>query len=65
MQPVLTPEQLLQAREVVRSIYVDGRIKDYVLDLVLRHPRRPHDFGLADLKPLITSGRLAARRPSA
>jgi MoxR-like ATPase len=55
VQPVLTPEQLLQARAVVRSIYVDGRIKEYVLDLV-RATRTPADFGLADLKPFITMG---------
>ena len=55
VQPVLTPERLLHAREVVRSVYVDGRIKDYVLDLV-RTTRTPADFGLADLRPLITVG---------
>ena len=55
VQPVLTPAQLLHAREVVRAIYVDVRIKDYVLNLV-RTTRTPADYGLADLKPLITVG---------
>ena len=53
--PVLTPERLLQARETVRSIYVDGKIKDYVLSLVLT-TRRPQEFGLQDLQPLISFG---------
>ncbi|MFO7631078.1 MAG: MoxR family ATPase [Caldilinea sp.] len=55
VRPVLTPERLLQARAIIRSIYVDDRIKDYVLDLV-RTTRTPADFGLNDLKPLITMG---------
>jgi MoxR-like ATPase len=52
---VLTPEKLLAARELVRNIYVDGKIKDYVLDLVLA-TRRPEERGLSDLKPLISFG---------
>jgi len=39
----------------VRNIYVDGKIKDYVLDLVLT-TRQPEARGLSDLKPLIAFG---------
>jgi MoxR-like ATPase len=53
--PVVTPEQLLHARDVVRSIYVDGKIKEYVLDLVLA-TRDPGNYGMADLRPLISFG---------
>ena len=52
---VLTPPQLLRAREVVRTIYVDSRIKDYILSLVLTS-RRPQEFGLEELQPLIAFG---------
>ncbi|MCB0130774.1 MAG: MoxR family ATPase [Caldilineaceae bacterium] len=55
VRPVLTPEQLLHARDVVKGIYVDGKIKDYVLSLVLT-TRTPQDFGLGDLQPLISFG---------
>ncbi len=55
VRPVLTPEQLLHAREVVKNIYVDAKIKDYVLNLVLA-TRTPEQFGLADLRPLISFG---------
>ena len=55
VQPVISPRQVMHAREVVRSIYVDGKIKDYVLDLVLA-TRDPVGFGMSDLKPLISFG---------
>ena len=55
VNPVLTPERLLHARSIVRAIYVDGRIKEYALDLV-RTTRTPDEAGLADLKPLIALG---------
>lgn len=55
VRPILTPERLLRARATIRNIYVDERIKEYVLDLV-RTTRMPAEFGLNDLKPLITMG---------
>src|SRR6266436_4763587 len=33
-QPVVTPEQILRARKVVDSIYMDEKIKNYIVDLV-------------------------------
>lgn len=55
VQAVVSPQQILHARDVVRSIYVDGKIKDYVLDLVLA-TRDPAGYGMPDLKPLIAFG---------
>jgi MoxR-like ATPase len=52
---VITPDQLLHARHVVDSIYVDDRIKNYVLELVFA-TRRPLERGLGDLSPLIAFG---------
>jgi len=40
---------------VVSQIYVDEKIKDYVLDIVFA-TREPEEFNLADLKPLIAYG---------
>ncbi len=34
MPPLLSPEQILSARKMVDKIYVDDRIKDYIVDLV-------------------------------
>ena len=51
---VVTPADILRAREVVREIYMDERIKDYIVQLVLA-TRNPQDFKL-DLKDLIQFG---------
>ena len=52
---VITPEDILNAREAVRRIYVDEKIKDYVLDLV-SVTRYPGDNGLSHLKSLVEFG---------
>ncbi|MFC1997877.1 AAA family ATPase [Chloroflexota bacterium] len=52
---VITPEDILNAREAVRHIYVDDKIKDYVLDLV-SVTRYPGDNGLSHLKSLVEFG---------
>ena len=55
VSPVVHPEAILQARQSVRQIYVDDKVKDYVLDLVAA-TRRPADYGLPQLTPLIAFG---------
>jgi MoxR-like ATPase len=55
VRPVIHPDDLLHARAVVRQIYVDEKIKDYVLDLIFA-TREPAANGLADLGPLIEFG---------
>ncbi|MBA3344749.1 MAG: AAA family ATPase [Gemmatimonadales bacterium] len=52
---VLDPARVLSARRLVRSIYADERIKEYVLDLVTA-TRRPAAAGLAELAPLVEYG---------
>ena len=52
--PVMQPEAIAQARRVVDEIYVDDRIKDYIVDLVFA-TRRPQEYGLA-LDELIQYG---------
>ena len=52
--PVLTTEQLFKARAVAGSIYMDDKLKDYVVDLV-QATRRPADYGL-DLAAYISYG---------
>jgi len=55
VQPVVTPTQILHAREVTQGIYVDEKIQEYVLDLVFA-TREPENYGLGDLRPLIDFG---------
>ena len=47
-QPVITPEQILRAREVVGEIYMDEKIEKYILDIVFA-TRSPKDYQLANL----------------
>ena len=55
VRPVVSPQDILHARETVKQIYVDDKIKDYVLDLV-GVTRYPGSNGLSDLKALIAFG---------
>jgi MoxR-like ATPase len=52
--PVVTAEDLLRARHVVNSIYVDDKVKDYVVDLV-RATREPQAYGV-ELNGYIQNG---------
>jgi MoxR-like ATPase len=55
VKPVIHPKEILSARQVVNEIYVDDKLKNYVLDLVFAS-RFPHKFKLDTLKPLIAYG---------
>lgn len=55
INPVINPADILHAREMVQQIYVDDKIKEYVLDLVLA-TRQPGKNGLSDLNTLISFG---------
>ncbi len=51
---VVTPADILRVREVVKEVYVDDRIKDYIVQLVFA-TRKPQEFKL-DLRDLIQFG---------
>ena len=53
--PVVSPQDILKARETIRSVYVDEKVKEYILDLVMA-TRDPSDDGLRQLRPLIAYG---------
>jgi MoxR-like ATPase len=53
--PRATTEQLLKARKVVRDVYVDDRVKDYIVDVVFA-TREPQKKGMKELAPLIEYG---------
>ncbi|MBL8924288.1 MAG: MoxR family ATPase [Myxococcaceae bacterium] len=52
---VVTPEQIAQARGVMHRIYVDEKVKDYILNIVFA-TREPAKFGLKDLEDFIQYG---------
>jgi MoxR-like ATPase len=53
--PVVSPKSIIAARELCKKIYIDKKIKDYILDLVFA-TREPDKYGLSDLKGLIRFG---------
>jgi MoxR-like ATPase len=55
VQPVLDPAQLTDMKRTAASIYLDDKVKDYVLDLV-GATRHPQQYKLNDLKALIQYG---------
>jgi len=55
INPVLTPEDIVEMQQVVKMIYIDEQVKGYILNLV-RATREPASFGMAELVPLIDYG---------
>ena len=55
VRKVATPEQLLRARHVAAGIYIDEKIKDYIVDLVFA-TREPEKHRLSAQKNLIAYG---------
>ena len=55
VRAVISPTTLLNAREIVKQIYVDEKIKEYILDLIFA-TRYPVQSGLSDMENLISFG---------
>ena len=53
--PVMKPEDIIRAREVVRDVYMDEKIERYIVDIVYA-TRTPGDYGLVKLEGLISYG---------
>jgi MoxR-like ATPase len=54
VKPVVTAEDIIAARRVVNSIYIDDKVKDYIVDMVLA-TRDPQAYGV-DLNGYIQNG---------
>ncbi len=55
VEPVVSLQDIVRAREVVKTIYMDEKIEQYILDIVFAS-RFPEKYGLNELKPLIAFG---------
>ena len=55
VRPVLTPNDIIEAREVVRKVYIDEKIERYIVDIVFA-TRFPEEYGMRDLKNMISFG---------
>ena len=53
--PVVNPEDIMRAREVVREVYMDEKIERYIVDIVYA-TRTPDEYGLQDVKNFISYG---------
>jgi len=52
---VVSIQEVLNARELTKQIYMDEKIEQYILDIVFA-TRNPEDYKLEKLKPLISYG---------
>ena len=54
-QAVITPDDIVKARQVLSEVYIDEKIEKYIVDIVFA-TREPSNYGLEELKDLITFG---------
>jgi MoxR-like ATPase len=54
-EPVTSTQELVDARRVIGQVYVDEKVKDYIVEVVFA-TREPQKHGLKDLAPLIEFG---------
>ena len=55
IQPVITPKDILNARNLLHEVYVDEKIERYILDIVFA-TRSPKEYGLEKLADFISYG---------
>lgn len=54
IEPVMHPQDIVAARELVDRIYVDDKVRHYIVDLVMA-TRRPEEYGL-NIRHLVQYG---------
>jgi len=55
VKPVLSPAKIQHLRKILKTIYIDEKIKHYILDIIFA-TREPGNYKLESLKPLIAYG---------
>ncbi len=55
VQPLVTPQEIIDTRKVVEQIYIDEKIERYIVDIVFA-TRFPADYQLSDLSGIISFG---------
>ena len=55
LQKVVRPDEILAARKLVREVYMDEKIEQYIVDIV-HATRQPDQYGMNDLTSLIGFG---------
>ncbi|MEG1545632.1 MAG: MoxR family ATPase [Bacteroidaceae bacterium] len=55
VKPILKAEEIIEARKVVRQVYLDEKIERYIVDIVFA-TRYPEKYDLKELKDMISFG---------
>lgn len=55
VNPVISPADVVKVKEIVKEVYLDEKIEQYIVDIVYA-TRTPKDYGLADFSNLIDFG---------
>jgi MoxR-like ATPase len=55
VERVITPEELKRARDLVTSVYIDDKVKQYIVEIVMAS-RNPSEYGLGSIANLINVG---------
>ena len=53
--PILSTDDIIKARDIVRQVYLDEKIEKYIVDIVFA-TRDPENYGLENLKSMISFG---------
>ena len=55
VKPLLKPEDIVEARKIVREVYIDEKIEQYIADIVFA-TRFPEKYGMKEMKDYISFG---------
>lgn len=55
VSPILSTDEILKAREVVKKVYIDEKIQKYIADIIFA-TRFPEKYGMEDIKNFISFG---------
>ncbi len=55
IQAIITPQEILEIRDLISRIYIDDKVVDYIVDVVFA-TRQPKEYKLEELEPLIEYG---------
>lgn len=55
VNPVINKEELMKAQTRVDDIYIDDKLKNYIVDIIMAS-RKPSDYGLVRIEPLLSVG---------
>jgi len=55
VKQVVTTQEIIEARQIVKEIYMDEKVEQYILDIVFA-TRKPAEYGLDNLSSLISYG---------